>query len=473
MSHPPNPKRPRAHSPVNMSAPLVRDLFEATRSHRDVSHIDSLKDAFSFHSVLSYSESKMRSLTSELDKLPKYSKFDIICPLLEHCTFNLSQVVAKSQLEVYSHHHTPLGEQLTYYSCTQINTVGSYGLVTLLASCEDYPVYLFAPKICNQVLSIISRVSIIFQIVSDVRKLVFLDDSSENVSSPQQNDNSRTDFIALQFGTKPKFPKIALRKQERDCFGTCSMIKSCSIKKLDNYSYVAHQLINQIRIILVHPQMNIEVVIACLDMISDFNLYNHGGGTEWLNNLLRDDRMKIIYGTNSSAANAVMRFYSTVPLTNYFISFFNKEFFERFIVFFQVTQKPSKTLLKSKFKLLSLLSNSANLHDLSIQKTYALFLSELSRELFLSYSYRDRSKTRILSQDILLQLNLLLQTLYRESPPDSYKNIRTIFENICNGQVYQTINSALELFQFEEYPRSQQFLTIITEQKSENSSHSI
>ena len=107
MFNTPNPKRQRVHSPVHVPAPLVLDLFginqHTTRSHRGVSCIDSLRNAFSFHSVLSYSESNMRQLTSELNKLPKNSKFDIICPLFEQCTSNLSQLVAKSQVEVYRH----------------------------------------------------------------------------------------------------------------------------------------------------------------------------------------------------------------------------------------------------------------------------------------------------------------------------------------------------------------------------------
>lgn len=474
MSETPDPKRQRVHSPVHVSVSIGRDLFgtnkHSTRSHRNLSHINSLRDSFSFHSVLSYSESKMRYLTSELNELPKYTKFDIICPLFEQCTFNLSQLVAKSQVEVYSSHRMPLSEQLVYYSCTQINTVGSYGRPTLLASIEDYPEYLFTPKICNQVLSIISRVCIIFQIVSDVRKLVYLDDTSEKPPSPQQRNYSRSDFIAIQFETEPKFPRVVLRNKEGDCSGISSVIESCSVKKLDNYSHIALELINQIRIILVHPQMNIEVVIACLDLISDVNLYNHGGGTEWLSHLLRDDRMSVIFGTNNSAANAVMRFYSNVPLTNYFISYFNKELFEKFIKFIQETQKPNSTLLKSKFKLLSLLSNSTNLHDLSIQTAYASFLYKLTRNLFISHSFRDKYRTRIMSQDILLQLILLLQTLYRESPPDTDKKRKTLLRNICVGQDYQTISSVLELFQFEEFPHSHKFLSLVTEQRSEDSS---
>ena len=163
---------------------------------------------------------------------------------------------------------------MAYYLCSQINTVGSYGLPTLLASIEDCQEYLFTPKTCNRVLSVISRVCIIFQIVSDVRKLVYLDDTSEKMPS-QQSISLRTDYIAIQFETKPKFPKVALRNQAESCFDVSSVMESCSIKELDNYSRIAHELINQIRIILVHPQMTIEVVIACLDMISDVNLYNH------------------------------------------------------------------------------------------------------------------------------------------------------------------------------------------------------
>ena len=64
--------------------------------------IDSLRNTFSFPCLRSFWESKVIPLTSELNKLPKCSEFNKTCPSFEECTSNLSDLVAKSQVELMS-----------------------------------------------------------------------------------------------------------------------------------------------------------------------------------------------------------------------------------------------------------------------------------------------------------------------------------------------------------------------------------
>ena len=70
------------------------------RSHSSVSSIKSLERSFSFEYLHSFWENKLRPNTSEFNKLPKCSEFNKTCPSFEECTSNLSELVAKSRVEL-------------------------------------------------------------------------------------------------------------------------------------------------------------------------------------------------------------------------------------------------------------------------------------------------------------------------------------------------------------------------------------
>ncbi|KAI6651627.1 hypothetical protein LOD99_4878 [Oopsacas minuta] len=452
-----------------VNAAIVEDIFidnvYATRSHVNVYHkVDTLSERFTYQSILSHSESEIKQLTLDLNKLPKFTKLAILGPLFQQCTAKLNSIIEKSQVEGYSH----VPEQIP--TCTQLSTVGSYGLRTLLDSCDNHPNYLFTPKICNQVLTIISCISHILLSIPEVRELVFLDENTEISSPPPSREElilslapppavSRVTsaYDGIRYTTKPKYPKKTLYNRS-DTIDKLSLFDKCTTKDHESYSYssIVRDLVNQISIILTHPQMNLKIIISCLNMFSKLNVYNPGNGPECVKNLLRDGHLNVIFDLDThdhSVPSAVMRLYTTIPLTPYFTPCFNLELFKRFISFIRAYQKPVMSILQLKSRLLSLLTNTIQMHPLPFSNCHLFLISDLTQNILSSYSFHNKYKTLIAFRDLLLTIQLAGSFLLRDHPDklqcknDKQEQDKLFFQKVDESQVFASIIATFELLE--------------------------
>ena len=457
---------------------LIDEDMKATRSHMSVENILSkLKEGLTPQTVVSHSECELRDITlEELKKLSKFRKLSIISQLFQLATSTLTELIEKSQIESYNLSFSHSTEQLSLY--TQLNTVGSYGLMTLLNCYDNYTKYLFTPKLSKQVLSVVSSISQIIQVIPEARELILLEESSDKFSSPCSTDDfslapksssGQTNILdGIRCTEKAKFPMVPLYNKRDSHQEISSLMQHCQLIGTDVYHRIAQSLINQVAIVLLHPQMNREVVVACLNLFSDLNMHNPGNGPECVKNILRDDQLNILFeldNLDSNVLTAVVRFYSSVPLTPYFLPFFqDNKLVERCVYFIERirNERPDRVMLDLKYKLLSFLANRIHLHRLPLSKTHLVFISDLTQNILSSFSFGDEYKTRNNSEDFLLQIRLACIFLYREYPEKfclgKKMKRNNCFKEISENKVFIKINAMFELLQFDNIKKHRSLL---------------
>ena len=452
--------------------------MNATRSHMSVDNILArLRESLAPPAVPSHSETELRDIAlQELNKLPKFRKLSIIAQLFQQATNSLSVLIEKSQVESYSLPFSHSAEQLAL--CTQLNTVGSYGLMTLLNSCDNYSRFLFTPKLSRQVLSIVSTISQIIQVVPEVGELIFLEETPDSPSSPfpaddlsllpkhSSADQTHSILDGVRCKKKAKFPMLPLDNKRNSSKDNSPLFQQCQLIGLEGYHSIAQSLINQVAIVLLHPQMNREIAIACLNLFSSLNLHNPGNGPECLKNILRDDQLNVLFELDNLDYNvltAVVRFYSSIPLTPYFIPLFqDNKLFARCLHFLRENQRPGRVILELKLKTLSFLANRVHLHRLPLGKSYVILISELTQNILSSFSFCDKYKTRNNSEDLFLLIRLVCLFLYREYPAEFLSKVRlqrnSSFQEISGEEILQKLNATCELLQFDDVLQHQGIL---------------
>ena len=443
---------------------LIDDDITATRSHMSVENIlCKLRESLTPHTVLSRSECELRDITlEELNNLSKFRKLSIIGQLFQQATSTLSELIAKSQVESYNCPFSHSTDQLALYA--QLNTVGSYGLMTLLNCCDNYTKYLFTPKLSRQVLSIVTSISQIVQVVPEARELIFLEETFDDANSPFSTDDSSLVsqtfpiLVGIKCREKANFPTVPLYNKRDSSQEISALFQHCQLIDPNVYQGIAQSLINQVAIVLLHPQMNLEIVVACLNLFSNLNLHNPGKGPECLKNILRDDQLNVLFelaldSLDCNVLTALVRFYSSVPLTPYFVPLFqDNKLFGRCIRFIRESKKTDQVILDLKLKFLSFLTSRIHLHRLPLSKVHLVCISDITQSILSSFSFCDKYTTRNSSENLCLIIRFVYLFLYQQYPAEFHSKSKIqrndSFQNI-EDEVFAKSNATFELIQFD------------------------
>ena len=402
-------------SSVPYSPPIVLPSWDppATRSQLGYANLMKLlMRNLSLSSTDPLPESQLKLIAlDELKKFPESQKISILGSAFEQSTSSLSAMLRKgtegttARRSLYSHFTS---------ASTQLNTLESYSLITLLNCYDNHAYYLFTDDIAKRAVTILSTLTQICTDVPRARDLIFAEqkpDSKKILPRRQEIDPKRQTVGGLYYTTK-------LRELGKNRTRVKTQVpipfSDYEIFSLTKFQSLGVGLVLKAIECLLHPQINRDVVVACLDLLSALNLYNPGNQLDCLQRVLIDNKLNNAFERENldvRLVHAIVRFYNTLPLTPLFTHYLTAELFQRFIIFVGNNQKPVRLLFHTKSLILYFLAKTVDMHKQSLVQASINHVSGLSQMIL-----RSKDFSWVDTDDLLLQVRMLFFFLSRDNP---------------------------------------------------------